>query len=77
MVVLKRIHIKNFRSIVDATIELDDFNFFVGKNDSGKSNVLKAINLFFNERTDYDTPFNLRWIIRNLQRGRFTKRRRL
>lgn len=58
MVVLKRIHIKNFRSIVDATIELDDFNFFVGKNDSGKSNVLKAINLFFNERTDYDTPFN-------------------
>lgn len=50
MVVLKRIHIKNFRSIVDATIELDDFNFFVGKNDSGKSNVLKAINLFFNER---------------------------
>lgn len=31
MVVLKRIHIKNFRSIVDATIELDDFNFFVGK----------------------------------------------
>ena len=57
MVVLKRIHIKNFRSIVDATIELDDFNFFVGKNDSGKSNVLKAINLFFNERTDYDTPF--------------------
>ena len=32
MVVLKRIHIKNFRSIVDATIELDDFNFFVGKN---------------------------------------------
>lgn len=58
MIVLKRIHIKNFRSIVDATIELDDFNFFVGKNDSGKSNVLKAINLFFNKRTDYDTPFN-------------------
>lgn len=58
MVVLKRIHIKNFRSIADATIELDDFNFFVGKNDSGKSNVLKAINLFFNEKTDYDTPFN-------------------
>lgn len=27
MVVLKRIHIKNFRSISDATIDLDDFNF--------------------------------------------------
>ena len=58
MVVLKRIHIKNFRSISDATIDLDDFNFFVGKNDSGKSNVLKAVNLFFNDKTDYDTPFN-------------------
>lgn len=31
MVVLKRIHIKNFRSIVDATIELDDFNFSLEK----------------------------------------------
>ena len=51
MVVLKRIHIKNFRSISDATIDLDDFNFFVGKNDSGKSNVLKAVNLFFNDNT--------------------------
>lgn len=58
MVVLKRIHIKNFRSISDATIDLDDFNFFVGKNDSGKSNVLKAVNLFFNDKTDYDTPVN-------------------
>lgn len=58
MVVLKRIHIKNFRSISDATIDLDDFNFFVGKNDSGKSNVLKAVNLFFNDKTDYDTPIN-------------------
>lgn len=58
MVVLKRIHIKNFRSISDATIDLDDFNFFVGKNDSGKSNVLKAVNLFFNDKMDYDTPFN-------------------
>lgn len=31
MVVLKRIHIKNFRSIVDATIELDDFIFSLEK----------------------------------------------
>lgn len=77
MVVLKRIHIKNFRSIVDATIELDDFNFFVGKNDSGKSNVLKAINLFLMRERIMIHRLILRWIIRNLQRGRFTKRRRL
>lgn len=58
MVIIKKIHVKNFRAIVDETIDLSDFNFFVGKNDSGKSNVLKALNLFFNNRTDFDSPFN-------------------
>lgn len=58
MITLKKIHIKNFRSIVDETIELKDFNCFVGKNDSGKSNVLKALNLFFNDKTDFNTPFD-------------------
>ena len=46
MVTIQRIRVKNFRSLVDETIELSDYNFFVGKNDSGKSNVLKALNLF-------------------------------
>lgn len=58
MITIKKIHIKNFRSIVDETIELKDFNCFVGKNDSGKSNVLKALNLFFNDKTDFNTPFD-------------------
>lgn len=58
MVTIKKLHIKNFRSIVDETIELKDFNCFVGKNDSGKSNVLKALNLFFNNNTDFNTPFD-------------------
>lgn len=57
MITIRKIHIKNFRSIVDETIELNDFNCFVGKNDSGKSNVLKALNLFFNNETDFNTPF--------------------
>lgn len=30
---------------------------FSGSNDSGKSNVIKALNLFFNERTDIFTSF--------------------
>lgn len=55
---IKRIHIKNFRSIVDEVVELKDFNCFVGKNDSGKSNVLKALNLFFNAETDFNTAFD-------------------
>lgn len=58
MVTIKRIRIKNFRSLVDETLELSNFNFFVGKNDSGKSNVLKALNLFFNNMTDFNTPFD-------------------
>lgn len=36
MIAIERIRIKNFRSIVDETIDLNDINFFVGKNDSGK-----------------------------------------
>lgn len=58
MITIKKIHIKNFRSIVDEVIELSDFNCFVGKNDSGKSNVLKALNLFFNDETDFNTKFD-------------------
>ena len=58
MITIKKIHIKNFRSIVDETITLTDFNCFVGQNDSGKSNVLKALNLFFNNETDFNTPLD-------------------
>lgn len=69
MITIQRIHIKNFRSIVDETIELSDFNCFVGKNDSGKSNVLKALNLFFNGETDYNTNFDF-----NSDYSKFAKR---
>ena len=41
---IQKIRIKNFRSIVDETIELGEYNCFVGRNDCGKSNVLKALN---------------------------------
>lgn len=58
MITIKRIHIKNFRSIVDEMITLKDLNCFVGLNDSGKSNVLKVLNLFFNGETDFDTPLD-------------------
>ena len=58
MINITRIRIKNFRSIVDETIDFCDVNYFVGKNDSGKSNVLKALNLFFNNETDFGHPFD-------------------
>jgi predicted ATP-dependent endonuclease of OLD family len=40
---LKKILIKNYKSIIDDCVEFDDFTFFVGKNNYGKSNYLKAI----------------------------------
>lgn len=52
MVKIKKIFIKNFRSIVEAEIDTTNMNIFVGLNDVGKSNVLKALNLFFNYKPD-------------------------
>lgn len=53
---LKRVVINNFRSIHKADFELSEINLFSGTNDAGKSNVLKALNLFFNAQTDFLTP---------------------
>lgn len=47
------ITIKNFRGIVELQkLKVGEINSFVGKNDSGKSNILKALNTFFNEKFD-------------------------
>lgn len=47
---LKSIKIKNFRAYKDETeIILNDLTTFIGKNDSGKSSILEALDIFFNE----------------------------
>lgn len=46
MLKIKQIHIKNFRSIVNTILDVEEMNVFIGLNDAGKSNVLKAINFF-------------------------------
>ena len=55
---IKEITIKNFRSIVNQTIKFSNMNIFVGTNDVGKSNVLKALNLFFNNETEVGAEYN-------------------
>ncbi len=55
---ISEISIKYFRSIVTMQIPTGRINMFVGLNDVGKSNVLKALNLFFNGETDYNEEFN-------------------
>ncbi len=49
---IKTLKIKNFRSLTDCEISLGNLNAIVGLNDSGKSNLLRALNLFFNGQTD-------------------------
>jgi hypothetical protein len=49
---IRSIHIKRFRSIRDASLgsaeqPLGDIVIIIGKNDSGKSNLLEALQLFF------------------------------
>lgn len=56
---IKSIKIHNFRSIKDAEFILNDYNVLVGANNSGKSNILTALRIFyedgikFNEKIDF------------------------
>lgn len=52
---IKRVKISKFRSIKDVDILLNDNTALVGKNSSGKSNILKAINSFFNYHEEVDS----------------------
>lgn len=59
MKVIDKIKIRYFRSIKDQTVSrLKEVNVFSGANDSGKSNILKALNLFFNEETNFQQKLN-------------------
>ena len=64
---IDKIEIQYFRSIYKVTLSrVETINVLTGKNDVGKSNVLKALNLFFNnciiESGDYifERNYNLR-----------------
>lgn len=58
MLKIKHIKIQNFRSIVNLSLDVERMNVFVGLNDAGKSNILKALNLFFNDETDSNVKFD-------------------
>ena len=61
--IIEKIEIKSFRSCANLkgnTFILKNtssLNIISGKNDSGKSNVLRALNLFFNGQTDFEEFF--------------------
>ncbi|MBI4920073.1 AAA family ATPase [Candidatus Azambacteria bacterium] len=64
MKIIEKIEIHRFRSISDVSIETNEIIIFSGINNSGKSNILKALNLFFNKNSsfgqkyDFDKDYN-------------------
>ncbi len=65
MDIINKIEIKHFRSFDGGKDQpkviihdLKDFNIFSGANDSGKSNVLRALNLFFNDEISPGLKFD-------------------
>ncbi|TNE72053.1 hypothetical protein EP331_07975 [bacterium] len=56
---IEQIKISKFRSIgLSESFESFDLNVFSGSNDSGKSNFLKALNLFFTGHTELNIRYN-------------------
>lgn len=55
---IRTIHVENFRSIQSIDADLRDLSIFVGRNDCGKSNILRALNLFFNDETNPGVKFD-------------------
>jgi len=56
---IAKITIKNFRSFKSEGINFQDLMVLIGENNTGKSNVLKAMDLFFsNIKTIDEECFN-------------------
>ena len=74
MITIRDIEISRFRSIRDAKLaELQDFSILAGLNNSGKSNFLRALNLFFTGRPEPELPFNL---ARDYYRGELSAKKK-
>ena len=54
---ITKIHIENFRSIKNATINLNEITALVGENNAGKTAILRALNSVFNY--EYEKEFFL------------------
>jgi predicted ATP-dependent endonuclease of OLD family len=50
---ISSVHVKNFRCLRDATLSCDDLTVLVGKNGSGKSSFLRALDIFYSPAAQY------------------------
>ena len=55
---LTQIHVENFKSLKNITLDLQRVNLLIGPNNSGKSNLLKAIEFFY-QRIFFEIDENL------------------
>lgn len=44
-----QIYIKNFKAFSKETIPIEKHNIIIGENDAGKSTILQALDVFFNQ----------------------------
>jgi len=59
MRLIKKIEVRYLRSLYELNLDrAGDLNVVFGRNDSGKSNLLRAMNLFFNGKTEPYQPFD-------------------
>lgn len=49
---ITELEIENFRSVKDSSFELSDFTILIGKNNSGKSNIIDCLHTFQNNHQD-------------------------
>ena len=55
---IDKIRIHNFRSITDSTFRFGDYSLLVGANNTGKSNTIDALRIFFeDEKFDHERDF--------------------
>ncbi|UWQ01464.1 ATP-binding protein [Aliiroseovarius crassostreae] len=56
MRLIKQVEVRYFRSLYSSTIsDVGDMSVIFGPNDSGKSNLLRALNLFFNDEIEAES----------------------
>jgi hypothetical protein len=59
MILIKSVHVIGFRSLENCRLEkVDGYHALVGKNSSGKSNIIRALNLFFNDEVESGRPLS-------------------
>ena len=68
MKIIEKVEVSYFRSVYSLSLtKCEDVNILIGQNDAGKSNILKALNLFFNNETELTSPIEF---IEDLSRSR-------